>query len=336
MGVLAPALLPLGFAGALLLAEIAPGDTVPVRIRYDAPSSCPDEQAFYGAVQSRTALVRPAREGETARAFRVHIALDPAGSVGELRAIEEGRDTTSRRVEAPTCDEVVQALALTVALSVDPMASIAPTRPPPAPPASTSAPPPPPPRASAVPAMNRPAVVPVHPGVTVEIGALGMVAHQLEPFVQAGGAVSAGIGWSRPGAWAPWLELTVGQLRNDIGSRPRDATLALTFASLAACPLRLVLTDAIDARMCARGEGGSLSARGRDVAAPLATTRGWWAAGVAGQGRWALSTKFVLKLDAGIAFPIVPRRFVIDNPPRTASETSWWAPFAGLGLAFRP
>ena len=303
-----------------------------MRLQYEAPSGCPDEQAFYAAIEARTALVRPAREGETARVFRVRVTVDRSGSVGELRAVEEGRDTTGRRVEAPTCDEVVQALALTVALSIDPMASIAPTRPPPAPPASSSAPPPPPPPKRSAPA----AATPAPRSFGFELGVEAVIAHPLEPYLHAGGAIVAGVDWPYAGVLTPSIQLGVGQLRNDLLSTPADAALALTTAAITLCPTRFVLSEKFDARLCARGEGGVLAGRGRDVLAPRTTTRSWWSAGISGQGRFALWSNLELALDAGIMVPLVHRQFVIEDPPRTAADTPWWSPFAALGVAFRP
>jgi hypothetical protein len=57
---------------------------------------------------------------------------------------------------------------------------------------------------------------------------------------------------------------------------------------------------------------------------------------MAGQGHLALSSSFELKLDAGGVVPLTRRQFVIDFPPRTAVDTSWWSPFVALGVAFRP
>jgi hypothetical protein len=330
MGVFTPALLG-ALAMAPLLAEVVPSEPTPVRLRYDAPSGCPDEQAFFSAVQARTALARAAHEGETARAFRVHIALDAAGSVGELRSIDEGREGAGRRVEAPSCDEVAQALALTVALSVDPLASMAP-RPPPPPTASAPppAPPPPPP-----PVVKHAQPVAPPSASHLELALQGIVARELQPFVNAGGALSVAIGGPSEGAWSPWLEVAVGQTRNDIFSRPSNADIALTFAALTLCPLRFGVLPRIDARLCGRGEGGIIAAHGRDVPTPHEITRTWWAAGVAGQGRWALSSRLALRLDVGLTVPLAPRQFVIDEPPRPAAESASWVPFAGVGVAFR-
>jgi hypothetical protein len=119
-------------------------------------------------------------------------------------------------------------------------------------------------------------------------------------------------------------------------SPPSDAAVALTMATLTLCPLRFGLSEKLDLRVCARGEGGSLAARGRDVLDPRERARGWWAAGLAGQGRIVLSSVLELKLDVGVTLPLVRRQFVIDDPPRTAADTPWWSPFAGLGVAFRP
>ena len=239
MGVPPTALL-CGLVGTVLLAAFASGEAVPVRIRYEAPSGCPDAQAFFGAVQSRTARVRPAQEGEAASVFRIRITRDKDGSVGEVRAVDDGRESAGRRVEGSSCEEVVQALALTVALSVDPTASILPSAPSasvPAPAASSVAP-------SATPAPRRvPAVVAssrAAPGGAFEVGIEGLVAHDIEPYVNVGGKIFATLQGTTDGVWSPSVELGFAYLRNDVFKQPPDADVTLTLVTIVGCPLRFI------------------------------------------------------------------------------------------------
>jgi hypothetical protein len=331
----APALL-CGMASAVLvLAALASGDVAPLHVRYEAPPGCPDEQAFYGAVQSRTARVRVAPEAEATYVFHVRITRDPAGSVGELRTVRDGREGAGRRVEGSTCEEVMQALALTVALSVDPSASIvaAPSASaPPLPSASSKPVPLPPPR----PVRPPPPAAPLAPSWTFEVGVEGLVAEQVDPFVSAGGALVGGIAQTREGLWAPSVDIAIGQLRNDVFSTPSDAAVTLTLASVTACPVHWPFWQASDVRFCAVGQGGSMVARGREVLRPRSIGRAWFGVGPAAQARLVLFSRFVVKLDIALMVPFAPRQFVIDEPPRVVAETPAFSPFAGIGVSVRP
>jgi hypothetical protein len=327
-------------SAVFLLSSFAPNDEVPVRIRYQAPEGCPKADAFYAALRARTERVRIAVAGEDARDFDVRIVRDQAGAVGDLRVRGEKGTTQTRRVEGSSCEEVVQAVALTAALSVDPAASLAPAVPsaapsPPAPAGSAANP-----RASASAALLPASPIAVAPSPSsrqwiIEIGAEGLVAHQLIPSVSAGGAFSASMARVAAGAWSPSIELSLGYLRNDLFARPADAAAQLSVATLTVCPLRLSFLRQVETRLCALGQGGRLAARGLRVDQPESAARPWWAAGLGGQVRVGLFSKLVLKLDAALVLPLPRHGFVIEDPSRFAGETPVFSPVAGLGIAIR-
>ena len=93
----------------------------PIRIAYHAPARCPNEPQFLGEVFARTGLARSAAEGEPAREFTVDIADRAGGSLSGSLEIHSADGPVSRReMTANRCDELVSALALMVALAVDP------------------------------------------------------------------------------------------------------------------------------------------------------------------------------------------------------------------------
>jgi hypothetical protein len=112
-----------GAAAALvILAQALPTARVePIRIAYHAPARCPDEAQFLGEVFARTPLARSAAEGEAAREFAVDIADGSDGALSGSLEIHSTDSPVSRRdITATRCDELVSALALMVALAVDP------------------------------------------------------------------------------------------------------------------------------------------------------------------------------------------------------------------------
>jgi hypothetical protein len=116
-------LIAVGAAAALvILAQALPTARVePIRIAYHAPARCPDEAQFLGEVFARTPLARSAAEGEAAREFAVDIADGSDGTLSGSLEIHSADSPVSRRdMTATRCDELVSALALMVALAVDP------------------------------------------------------------------------------------------------------------------------------------------------------------------------------------------------------------------------
>jgi hypothetical protein len=121
-----------GVAIAMVCAGIAavatayadPHAREPVRIRVDE-NICVDGERFFRELSARTPWVRRADDTEAARTVAVAIATrsDVGGVTGRLRFEEEGQETKTRVFRASSCDEVVAAMALVAALSIDPGAT---------------------------------------------------------------------------------------------------------------------------------------------------------------------------------------------------------------------
>ncbi|HEY5088580.1 MAG TPA: hypothetical protein VIK30_01350 [Polyangia bacterium] len=124
---------------------MTPAAQVPIRIDFEAPAGCADTDAFYDGVLARMSRVRHARPGENAMRLIVRLTRTGGKVHGELHIKGEGGESDTRRVDGATCIEVVQVLALTAALAIDPSAGVAvpagPEKPLPAPPPSPSRPP---------------------------------------------------------------------------------------------------------------------------------------------------------------------------------------------------
>jgi hypothetical protein len=85
---------------------------------YRAPEGCPERAQFERQLRARM----PQRAALSAR-IEVRIAREASKSVGELALARAGSDPAVRRIEAPRCEEVVEALALAAALLLDPVAA---------------------------------------------------------------------------------------------------------------------------------------------------------------------------------------------------------------------
>src|SRR5438045_2911658 len=97
----------------------SPGVGAAVRIQWNAPAGCSDADAFFSGIQARAEGVRRAQAGEPALRLEVHLERTSSPKVhGELRMADERGRFELRRVDGATCDEVVDALSLTVALAL--------------------------------------------------------------------------------------------------------------------------------------------------------------------------------------------------------------------------
>jgi hypothetical protein len=258
----------------------------------------------------------------------VVILSDGARTIGRLQVTEEGRETDSRRVSGASCAEVVEALSLTAALSVDPDALLAapPPSPPPAPPAPATAPeprplPPPPP--------PRPRPKTLHWWVGADV--VGSTA--LSPGVLWGGGVSFGFEQTRPGVLAPSVRLTLRHLRNDVLEEQKNAIATWSTLGIDACPLRL--GRALSLQPCAAARTGLLYLGGRGVDHPTSVDRPWWSLGGVLRLRAAVGPTWSLEVAGGLEGPLVGRRFVVEAPRREVAHTPPAVVTGSLGVAAR-
>lgn len=114
-----------GWAGWALGQDAPPApELMPIRVRLNAEPACATLTVFEQQVFIRTSKARRATPGEFARTFEVEITRDEQGSRGQLRIPGAEGGQAERVVEGATCEEVVSALALVVALTLDPQATV--------------------------------------------------------------------------------------------------------------------------------------------------------------------------------------------------------------------
>jgi len=102
-------------------ARVAPR-RFPIVLDWVAPQSCGGPEGFLVAMQRRSRAIVPARSGEPARRLRVVVQQKGQQLRGTLSLLGTDASEGRRVVEAGSCAEVVEALALAAVLSVDPEA----------------------------------------------------------------------------------------------------------------------------------------------------------------------------------------------------------------------
>ncbi len=287
----------------------------PVSIEYRAPAGCPDAREFVWRVSARVPKARAPGPGEKRREFSATIVSAPHGATGRLLIRETDGSESIRTLEAPSCAEAADALALVVALAIDPRASAE------LPPASVPGP--------SVP-MPSPAPKP-RAHWRFEAGIAGFVASGFAPEALWGAQASAGTRLESTEYWAPVLRAGFGYVaeRSFLVTGGR-VNLEWMGGVLELCPLGLHPSSAISWLLCGRGELGNLRASGSHTVHPRRSNRFWEAAGPGTLLRYVFVRPLAVELSASLVFPWARDRFLMG--PVVVHEIPMVALRAGLGL----
>ena len=328
------------------------GEAVPIRVNYDAPYECPSAAAFYDAINARTDHVRPAVGEEPRLDVTVRVTRDSRGFVGDVREVVNGKESAIRSVNGETCKDVIEALSLTVALSIDPDAHAPQPKPASAASTQSAARDEPGPRAaresrgSSTPgesgeagepregnAPNEPSsssAAPLH--LEIGFGAFGTVVDTAG--FNLGGALSATLLRDLSPSTSSSAQLALVFASTGFPSSPSDHRARFGALSLDACPWRQRFVD-VELAPCALAEFGVLEVTGRDLVDAKTVDRAWWSAGLDAQLSWLLGHGWVFEGAIGGTVPLVRRRYFTSHSDHVVAETPALAPLARLGLGFR-
>jgi hypothetical protein len=315
----------------------ADAEPEPIRLHYTAPAGCPTREAFVGRLKTRTTKFREALEGEVARVFTVELASTGDAAKGRLTVGATDGSSATREVRAATCEQVEAALALVVAVAIDPQALLdpaPPNEPEPRPPTPAAPAPPPASPASAEitrpPEGSRPVADrrPYHLAMGLRwdemSGITPLLRPVLRPFVE----------WGMGGRTvAPSFRLSFAWTRNaHVAAGTNAADVSWYAARVEGCPLRIG-SEALSLAPCVTFDAGALRVAGENPAVP-ARTRPWLSAGLDARATARLWRWLFAELEAGAAAPWIKDRWVFADGTElhTAPPVAVWA---GAGLACR-
>lgn len=308
-----------GFALALPCAATAEPDAL--ELDWDAPSSCPDEDAVERLVSQHLGERTAPRAAPLVASGRISVAAQ--GFALSLRT-----PTGERRLDAASCDELAQSAAVILALLIDPRALPAP-----APSPTTTPEPEPEPEAepadsSPTPAANSAARF-VHGFVRAELaGDAGLLPHVgLGPGV-AGGVVIYRTTIELSGTYLPTHDVTDEQDR-DAGD------LRAFIGRLGACH-SFVATPEVGP--CAFAEYTRLVGRGDDALKPvLDVDAGLWSLLLAARLSVGIGASFGWMLEIGLGLPLSVAEFTAGarEPAQTVHKTNGVVGRARTGLELR-
>lgn len=311
----------LAWVAALILAPmLAFADARPIRVELDyiAPAECPGRDAFVARIRQTNARVKAADQ-TAPLGVKVRIARLPSDDyAAELFIRSSDTTDTTRKLTAASCDEVMVAAAVVVAVLADTADAAAAAKAEPEP--TTSAPTPapsPPPEPPASPSE------PWHVGLGIEL------------------AGDAGLGPELDWQARPFLAVTRARLqlrlalqRNSVSVSTSDGTAETEWwlARSEGC-YRVTSAESIALYPCVGFEVGSVSASGSSTTRPRDEAR--LVLGPLALARLGirLADGLSFELDVGLRFPLSRYRFVFGEDT-TAYEMPGVAFTSGIGIGF--
>ena len=218
----------------------------------------------------------------------------------ELRD-EQGRPLGTRRVtsDAASCDSLVSAAALAIALMIDPDAVLAPAEPPAAlPPASVT-----PPATTPAPA----AIAPLES--RARGGLLAAVVGSSRVLPRAALGMRVGVEVLPLRRWGAELSLTfLPEVRQEL--RGFDVSFGLTYASLGLC-YQLLGATTVQLGACALGSAGALHATAFEPARGVRGQLFWSAAGAGLRAAWQLAPPVLVRAGVEASLPLERRDYLM-------------------------
>jgi hypothetical protein len=309
-------------------------------LHYRAPSGCPSAADFTADVARRTPRARFATAGEPARTTFV-VEVIRVGKTYRGRMLRMGRGpAAARSIADASCAELVSALALMMALAIDPLADTSPSPAPPPTPASreTAAPPPAaPPPAAPIPPVALPPPPPAPTaarwrlGTSAQLGARGVA-----PVAHLGAALD--IELARDGGAAligPALRAGAQRwARASVSGDAASASFSWTTGRLSGCPVGWRALAWLALHPCIGIEVGALHAADASGLEPEEATRLWLAWSLTGRVQLLAHELLWVETEAGVVQPLTRDRFVVA-PDAEIYEPPLLSWTAALGVGAR-
>ncbi|HTU63580.1 MAG TPA: hypothetical protein VMF89_34190, partial [Polyangiales bacterium] len=246
-----------------------------VSVQVSEPTSCTSVEDLSARVSKRLPQVR-FDDGAPSLIAKARFVATDVGVTGELTLAKPGAVASLRRVLARSCEQAVEAVALIIAVTLDPSSGQASSTPSATEqsgeptPSERPKPPPPPSVLDGKVAVNPPKNEPKDsPRWSAQLAGQAVVG--VAPQVMPGVGIFALVGLDREQLWSPALMFGVSRAgRTGFERQGGTAAFVLEAASLDLCPLRLH-ASAFETRACLSSLLARLSATGSDTNKPTGT-----------------------------------------------------------------
>ena len=308
----------LSSAVASATAQANPANTA--RLEVEAAPGCSTRDELIARVMSRSTRIRFVQDGAGVPILTARIEVGFRGVVAQLDVVEPDGRKFSRRLEAPSCAAATDALALVVAITLDPSAATADGAKPPDTSATTAKPDQPPDakvRETPVERVPEPEEAPAIAATRrLAVGVMGEVVSGPAPALLAGAGIEVQASLDRASPWSPAIVLTLAHLWSaDSTEADGVAEFSMDLLTLDLCPLRLAASW-VEARACAAGSLGRLAAQGSNTYTPMSSSRPFATAGATARLALPLGSRVAIlaRFGAGAtlwrdAFEFIPTVF---------------------------
>jgi hypothetical protein len=150
-----------------------------------------------------------------------------------------------------------------------------------------------------------------------------------------GGAVAVRLERTAPSGRGPSLGLAGSYVSNELFAPAAELASRFAAVEVSVCPGWSAGTTLV-IEPCAQAIGGWLTATDRAVTNPSSVGRTWGSLGAMARAALRMGAGFALELEAGLAVPLMERRFITTTPERTVGETPAISGTIGLGITFTP
>jgi hypothetical protein len=299
----------ISLAIGLLLSAAAPAwaQSPAAHLEVDAQPSCSTRDELVARVAARSTRIRFVDDAAGVPTLTARIEAGFRGVVAQLDVVEPDGRKFSRRLEAPSCAAATDALALVVAITLDPSAVASEAAKPPetSPSASTSARPP---ETTARDTQTEPEPESVSPPAPARrrltVAVLAEAVSGPAPTLMAGVALEGEASFERASIWSPAAVLTLGHLWSGAATEADGtADFSLDLLTLDLCPVRIGVF-ALEARACAAGSLGRLTAQGSNTYSPMSAARPFASAGATARLVLPLGSRVAIRARFGAGAPL--------------------------------
>lgn len=303
-----------------------------VDFRYRAPLECMDDKQAFSLLHRRSRRVMRADSGGSVQQLNMAVVADSAGYRGVLRVKRLGQAEERRSMTGESCDEVVEALALTAALSIDPNATLTlgPSSPESEARSDDGSP------GRTVGSSDREGGISSSTSLPrVTLGA-SLSSQKLMNQVMhvGGGAVLSISGDGQKVVLPAEARLSLHVLTE--ATTPRESSIFTSFilSRFAYCPLRFGHDSSV--MLCPVSQVGAVMAQSRGFEGDSQVTRFLMTVGLEGWLRTRISRRWELWLSPALTVPLTRRHFAVQPGPEVLSATVdvAWGVSAGIGWSF--
>lgn len=315
------------------MSQSAAETSEPVSLDYAAPGDCPTAREFQDEVLARTGEVRFVARSAT-RKFQIRIERGSSEYLGTLDSHGRVGTSSHRQITGERCEAVASALAIAVALALDPRADDTLRDGPDAAGFGTTTP-----RIRPNGAKSRTQRVRTperHPDRALH-GHLGLdvlVEYGPAPVALVAPAPLVALEWSPTDSVTSLLHARPVLAQTGIlGAAVSEAELSLYAVRTGVCPLRA--GSRLRVRPCAVAEGGALRSRGLAVDVPHTSTRPWFALGLESRVDWDAGGPLFFLANASALLAATRYDYGFESPHRPFYRTRALALAFGIGAAVR-